>query len=118
MSASDPPLQTLDAIIKEPSHSVNRVVNVRGTLVASSIDARLVCGAESLPVEMECGDVARELIRRGVAPYVGGPLLYDHEVIICAVLSRRADGGLSLRQVRTITVNPGKAGEEKVVSFI
>jgi hypothetical protein len=66
---------------------------------------------------METGGIARELIRRGIAPYVGGPLLYDHEVIIRAVPFCRADGGLSLRQVRAITVNPGKANEEKVVSF-
>jgi len=117
MNADDGAVVTLEAILRESDEWVGRVVRIRGILQATSTEARLVSGADAVSVEMEKGSIARELIRCGVAPYVGGPLLYDHEVIISAVLSRRMDGSLSLRRIIGMTVSPGKTNEEKVIAF-
>lgn len=118
MSAPNSSKVTVEEILRDPDHRACRAVTVCGTLQVSATEARLVSGADSISVETENGSIARELIRRGIAPYVGGPLLYDHEAVISAVVSRGKDGSLSLREVRAITLNPGQANEEKVVSFL
>ena len=117
MANDTDPVIALDNLLRDPANWVGREVRVRGTLRASSTETNLVSPAGAISIELGTGNLVPILIRGGVAPYVGGPFLYDHDVVVSAVCCRHEEGGLSLRQIRQVTVNPGNAALERVLEF-
>ena len=107
----------LDDFLRDPSKWVGQEVRVRGMLQASSEAASLVSSTGSIPIEGDKGTVAIILIRGGIAPFVGGPFLFNHEVIVNAVCCRSSTGGYSLHQIRQIAVCTENAVREKVIIF-
>lgn len=115
MSPDEASVAELEHILRDPGHWIGRTVRIRGTLQASSTEARVIHGAMSIAVDVDERGAARELVSRGVAPYVGGPLLYDHEAILVGTIARRLDGELCLQRVSKITLNPGEPSERTVL---